>query len=72
MYGEQITEISAYKERPELSKCLDNLSVGDNLVVHKLNRLERSMVEMLEHTALIERGVAIKTLNTPSDRTSEH
>ena len=64
IYGDQITGTSAYGERPELSKCLDGLRDGDTLVIHELDRLGRSMVEMLvQVNGLIERGVAIKTLD---------
>ena len=68
---DQITGTSTYGERPELSKCLDGLRDGDTLVIHELDRLGRSMVEMLvEVNALIERGVAIKTLDGRLDTAS--
>ena len=64
IYGDQITGTTAYGERPELSRCLDALREGDTLVIHELDRLGRSMVEMLvQVNGLIERGVAIKTLD---------
>ena len=57
--------------RPELSKCLDGLRGGDTLVIHELDRLGRSMVEMLvQVNGLIERGVAIKTLDGRLDTAS--
>jgi DNA invertase Pin-like site-specific DNA recombinase len=71
IYGDQITGTSAYGERPELSKCLDGLRDGDTLVIHELDRLGRSMVEMLvQVNGLIERGVAIKTLDGRLDTAS--
>ena len=64
IYGDQITGTSNYGDRPELSKCLDGLREGDTLVIHELDRLGRSMVEMLvQVNGLIERGIAIKTLD---------
>ena len=71
IYGDQITGASAYGERPQLSKCLEELQEGDTLVIHELDRLGRSMVEMLvQVNALIERGVAIKTLDGRLDTAS--
>ena len=71
IYGDQITGTSAYGERPELSRCLDGLRDGDTLVIHELDRLGRSMVEMLvQVNGLIERGVAIKTLDGRLDTAS--
>lgn len=71
IYGDQITGNSAYGERAELSKCLDALRDGDTLVIHELDRLGRLMVEMLvEVNNLLERGVAIKTLDGRLDTAS--
>ena len=71
IYGDQVTGTSAYGERPELSRCLDGLRDGDTLVIHELDRLGRSMVEMLvQVNALIERGVAIKMLDGRLDTAS--
>ena len=71
IYGDQITGTSAYGDRPELAKCLDALREGDTLVIHELDRLGRSMVEMLvQVNALIERSVDIKTLDGRLDTAS--
>ena len=71
IYGDEITGSSAYGEREELSKCLDALREGDTLVIHELDRLGRQMIEMLvQVNALIERGVAIKTLDGRLDTAS--
>ena len=71
IYGDQITGTSAYGERPELSKCLDGLRDGDTLVIHGEKRHRRYMVEILvQVNTLIERGVAIKTLDGRLDTTS--
>ena len=71
IFGDQITGTSAYGDRPELSKCLDALEEGDTLVIHELDRLGRQMIEMLvQVNGLIERGVAIKTLDGRLDTAS--
>ena len=68
IYGDQITGTTAYGDRPELSRCLDALREGDTLVIHELDRLGRSMVEMLvQVNGLIERDVHVKTLDKRLD-----
>ena len=69
--GDQSTDASAGGKRPELLKCLDGLCDGDTLVIHELDCLGRSMVEMLvQVNGLIEQGVAIKTLDGRLDTAS--
>jgi len=64
IYGDKITGTSDYGDRPELSKCLEELQFNDLLICEDLTRLGRSMVTMLvEVNKLIERGVWIKTLD---------
>ena len=64
IYGDQITGTSNYGDRPQLSRCLDALRKGDTLVIHELDRLGRSMVEMLvQVNSLLERDIQIKTLD---------
>ncbi len=64
IFGDQITGTSNYGERPELSRCLDGLRDGDLLIIDSLDRLGRTMIEMLvQVNGLIERGIAIKTLD---------
>ena len=71
IYGDQISGSTTYGEREQLSRCLDALREGDSLVLHELDRLGRTMIEMLvEVNALIERGVAIKTLDGRLDTSS--
>ena len=71
IYGDQITGTSAYGDRPELSKCLDCLREGATLVIHELDRLGRSMVELLvQVNGLIEKGIAVKTLDGRLDTAS--
>ena len=71
VYGDQVSGSTTYGEREHLSRCLDALRDGDTLVLHELDRLGRTMIEMLvEVNGLIERGVAIKTLDGRLDTAS--
>ena len=71
LYGDKITGTSNYGDREQLSRCLDGLRASDLLVLDELSRLGRSMVEMLvEVNALLERDVAIKTLDGRLDTTA--
>ena len=71
IYGDQITGTSFYGDRPELSKCLNDLREGDTLVIQELDLLGRSMVAMLAQVnGLIKRGVAVKTLDGRLDTAS--
>ena len=64
IFGDTITGTSNYGDREQLSKCLDALREGDTLVIHELDRLGRSMIEMLvQVNQLIERGVHLKCLD---------
>ena len=61
----------AKKERRELDRCLELLREGDTLVVTKLDRLGRTVKQLVE---LIEtfktRGIHFKCLDDPIDTTS--
>ncbi len=51
-------------DRPVLKATLESLTTGDTLVLHELDRLGRSMIQMLVVTEeLLERGVHIVTLD---------
>jgi len=64
IYGDFITGVSNFNERPELIKCLDELEEGSTLLISELSRLSRSFLGMVnEVSKLIERGVHIKTLD---------
>lgn len=47
-------KISSGKERPQLLKMLDTLREGDTIVVYKLDRLGRSLRELVNLIALLE------------------
>jgi DNA invertase Pin-like site-specific DNA recombinase len=51
-------------DRPVLNEALESLVEGDTLVIHELDRLGRSMVQMLQTAEnLLERGIGIVTLD---------
>lgn len=62
---------SSVGSRPELQACLSRLRSGDVLVVYKLDRMARSLVDLL---SIIDRiraaGAEIRSLNEPLDTTS--
>lgn len=58
-------------DRPELEKCLDNLEAGDTLVVWRLDRLARSLRDLLELVARFEKeGVNFRSLTENFDTTT--
>jgi DNA invertase Pin-like site-specific DNA recombinase len=59
------------KHRPQLDQCLDRLRAGDTLVVWKLDRLARSLGNLIELVLELDRrGVAVRSLTEPIDTTS--
>lgn len=59
------------RERPELSQCLRMLRQGDVLVVWKLDRLARSLKDLVAIVHdLNDRGVGFKSLTESIDTTS--
>ncbi len=50
-------------DRPELQRCLERLQSGDTLVVWRLDRLGRSLVDLIRIVADVgERGVAFESV----------
>jgi DNA invertase Pin-like site-specific DNA recombinase len=69
IFQEKIT--SKLKERPELSQCLRMLRKGDVLIVWKLDRLARSLKDLVEIIQdLNDREVGFKSLTESIDTTS--
>ena len=59
------------RERPELTACLRTLRKGDSLVVWKLDRLARSLKDLVEIIHDLEqRGVGFRSLTESIDTTS--
>lgn len=68
-FHEKITGKS--KERPELNLCFKTLRKGDVLVVWKLDRLARSLKDLVEIISNLEsRGVGFRSLTESIDTTS--
>lgn len=64
-------KISSSKERKELERALEYLREGDILVVWKLDRLARSLKELvLMISSLSEKGIEFKSLSDAIDTTS--
>jgi DNA invertase Pin-like site-specific DNA recombinase len=58
-------------DRPELAACLDYLWPGDTLVVPSLDRLSRSLADLIQIvTALRRQGVGFKSLHEALDTTT--
>lgn len=61
----------ANRERPELANCLRTLRSGDTLVVWKLDRLARSLKDLVEIIDdLQNRGIGFRSLTEAIDTTS--
>ena len=64
IYGDYITGVSSYGERPEYQKLVSKLQPNDCVWAEDLTRFGRSMVQMLvEINNLIEQKIHIKTLD---------
>ena len=69
--GDKITGTSDFNQRPELTRCLDEMQSGDLLILSELSRLSRSFLGMVnEVSKLLERGIHIKTLDGRLDTTA--
>lgn len=65
------TATGKFRERPELAECLRTLRKGDALVVWKLDRLARSLKDLVEIIEdLNQRGVGFRSLTESIDTTS--
>jgi DNA invertase Pin-like site-specific DNA recombinase len=59
------------KERPELSKVLDQLRTGDTLVVWKLDRLGRSLRHLIDTVAQLQaQDIGFRSLRESIDTTT--
>src|SRR3954463_12015833 len=61
----------AQRERPELQAALGDMRQGDTLVVWKLDRLARSIKQLIETVEdLAARGIGLRSLTEAIDTTS--
>ncbi|AKH70898.1 site-specific recombinase, DNA invertase Pin (plasmid) [Spongiibacter sp. IMCC21906] len=61
----------ASRERPELTKCLDALRQGDTLMVWRLDRLGRSLKDLVSIISeLEERGIGFRSITEAIDTTT--
>lgn len=71
IYQEKIT--SSAKERPQLGKMISQLRQGDTIIIWKLDRLARSLTDLV---ALVNRfqemGAELHSLNDHIDTTTSH
>ena len=66
IFNEKIT--GTKRDRPELEKLLDRMTVGDTVVVESLSRLGRSTKDLIELTELFEQnGVHLVSLKEQID-----
>jgi DNA invertase Pin-like site-specific DNA recombinase len=61
----------ASRDRPELKAALDYVRDGDTLVVWKLDRLARSLKQLIETVSMLEgRGIGLRSLTEAIDTTT--
>ncbi|MCP4356878.1 MAG: recombinase family protein, partial [Chloroflexi bacterium] len=71
IYKEKIT--SSAKERPQLQRMMAQLREGDTVVIWKLDRLARSLKDLVSLVNEIqERGAGLYSLNDHIDTTTPH
>jgi DNA invertase Pin-like site-specific DNA recombinase len=69
IYQESVSGIS--KVRPELDKCLDTLRAGDSLVVWRLDRLGRSLKDLVSIITDLElRNIGFRSITEAIDTTT--
>lgn len=69
VFEEKVT--GKLRERPQLTQCLSTLRKGDTLVVWKLDRLARSLKDLVEIIEdLQQRGVGFRSLTEAIDTTN--
>jgi DNA invertase Pin-like site-specific DNA recombinase len=69
IYEEKVS--GAQRDRPQLMAALDMMRAGDTLVVYRLDRVARSLRQLIETIEDLEaRGIGFKSLNEQIDTTS--
>jgi DNA invertase Pin-like site-specific DNA recombinase len=71
IYQEKVS--GAKTDRQELRKMIDQLREGDIVIIWKLDRLGRSLRDLINIiTEIQDKGAGLKSLNDPIDTTSPH
>lgn len=71
IYQEHISGGRGKKERPVLADCLSNIRSGDTLVVWRLDRLGRSLKDLIEIMGELDRlGVGLVSIKENIDTTT--
>src|SRR3984885_13477705 len=71
IYEERMSGVKA--DRPSLNDLLNHLRKGDVLIIWKLDRLGRSLKNLVEVVnQLMERKIGLQSLNDPVDTTTSH
>ncbi len=71
IYSETVTGAKA--DRPILAKAMDALRSGDVLVIWKLDRLGRSLRNLIDIVSeLLQRKIGLQSLGDPIDTTTSH
>lgn len=71
IYQEKVSGAKA--ERPELRRMIDQLREGDLIVIWKLDRLGRSLRDLVNLvTEIQDKGAGLKSLNDSIDTTTPH
>lgn len=60
----------ALESRPELDKLLDQVRPGDILVIWRLDRLNRSIRNLINHMDALQQGIEFKSLQENIDTSS--
>ena len=61
-------KVSSVQSRPEFEKCIEFAREGDVVVITKLDRFARSIIDLWKHiTALEEKGAALQILDLNLD-----
>jgi len=69
IFQDQVSGVKA--DRPQLNKLLERLRAGDTLVVWKLDRLGRSLTDLVKLVnELNQKQVGLKSLSDPIDTTT--
>lgn len=62
---------ASQRGRPELARCIASLGRGDVLMVYKIDRIARSLLDLLDILRRLDKvGATIKSLTEPIDTTN--